>query len=1288
MALPGISGLSGLRGLNQKTREEEQLDQLLNTVIGSQQGQPQPTPEESMLGVVGDAGLSALGYVGTTLDKPGASIRGLLAGSPREAFNFVPFSDTIGITDGAQNNPSGRDLLEGWGLAPKNKPGAFNSVEDFLWDAAGFGLEIATDPLTYVTGGIVPVLNKLGKTAKATNALDEFVVQSAKKGIGKREALATGTFEDMKKTLKGDLVPRERVNKHGQTIRSEVWSGAAPDTWDEFEELAKQTNIDLTGDIAANFEFKLPGFKRYRNKDVRLSRMFDKVAKLDQGDSRYNKAFKVAYDGLREIRKAGDALFSSTHQNITSKLGRRAATRLANRAEVAEFAENTLAVQMRERIESMFDQKVLTEAEYKDWTYQMETRLNKELTDEQMFAFNELLEMREDSMVKGLNRGSSMFYLEDLQTSRFWSRWFQAAGHPFKRKKKKDFVFNDDPEMRSRHWRYIGPEVTDKVKWDSLDQQTRDLSGARAIDEIITDPDLQPFWEQGDKAGAFEVIWEKYGPSDNGKNLFHGDSELISKTRNDDLRYTGVKDAAGTVVKDGKTQHVEEFIDAVMKLDPQRWKEGLYTQSDPLVAQVRSWVAQRQILRAEEVIHDTIMDAFQEGYTSPNGISLEQIIKKTGQKTGELDGKKRGALHWYAETLRQRFADPQTKSGYADGWEWLRDLPEMPYSGKRTRKTYDLPGMPKVPKTKEMFEVDDAAREAWEKLKGLTVDEDLAADLTRLIEPFSHPESLNPLIQFWKDLTVTWKSGVTSQVPKFHGRNFTSGQIRNKVAGLFSLNSLKASSELINTGNIQKYQKDLDSIAKTKHFLKWQKEQGRTTATNEDISAYIKEVALAGDILPSNTIIHDAADIVQGGVGQNVIAPDNPAWAGDRGLGSVGGVFKEAAQVAGGKVEGKDFDWREMLTPWKWDYATEGRSIAPWRTRGFGGAEESSYTLAKAGEIVGDYVEGLNRLTPFIEGLKKGEHPQLLASKIKKMHIDYSGKRYSEVEKRYMTQLAPFYKFAKGNTMYVGEELLEKPGGHVAKMIRAGNYASADDPLLPERIREAMSAPLWTTEDNEGNQNQQYMTGFGLMHEGALPFLALPGVIDDPQQGAQTLASLMHPMLKLGTETATGASLWQAGPLGGRPLIDQDPLVGRLLSNIKDTATGSTTRSAPNVLPRFTEQLIANSPISSHLTAARKMFDPRKDIVSKVLGATTGTNIATVNEKTREAIGRELSTETMAQMGAKQYKVPYFPEDVLAEKQGKALEAAMILQEYQNSLRRKRREEKKEQKERLKKESI
>lgn len=110
--------------------------------------------------------LDSLGYLGETLDKPGAAVRGLLAGRPDQLLNLVPFSDTMGLTDPSQRT-YGRDLLEKAGVLDANQEG-------FDWgDVAGFGVDLATDPLNWVGLGMAGRTAKTAGAARASNATRE-----------------------------------------------------------------------------------------------------------------------------------------------------------------------------------------------------------------------------------------------------------------------------------------------------------------------------------------------------------------------------------------------------------------------------------------------------------------------------------------------------------------------------------------------------------------------------------------------------------------------------------------------------------------------------------------------------------------------------------------------------------------------------------------------------------------------------------------------------------------------------------------------------------------------------------------------------------------------------------------------------------------------------------------------------------------------------------------------------------------------------------------------------------
>jgi hypothetical protein len=128
---------------------------------------PTLTPEEesSLLGNV----LGGVQYVGETIDKPGAAIRGVISGLMGGKWgggllNLIPLSDTFKWTN-PQDRVYGRDLLEQAGVVGRNRPGLnVTDPGDVVGDVAGFATEVLLDPLTMVTG-------PLGSVTKAGQAI-------------------------------------------------------------------------------------------------------------------------------------------------------------------------------------------------------------------------------------------------------------------------------------------------------------------------------------------------------------------------------------------------------------------------------------------------------------------------------------------------------------------------------------------------------------------------------------------------------------------------------------------------------------------------------------------------------------------------------------------------------------------------------------------------------------------------------------------------------------------------------------------------------------------------------------------------------------------------------------------------------------------------------------------------------------------------------------------------------------------------------------------------------------
>jgi hypothetical protein len=86
--------------------------------------------------------LDALGFVGDAFDRPGAAVRGLLAGRPDQLGYLVPGAETMGLVEPSRR-VSGADLLRQAGLV---------NGDDDSWGSTlgGMAVDVATNPLTYL----------------------------------------------------------------------------------------------------------------------------------------------------------------------------------------------------------------------------------------------------------------------------------------------------------------------------------------------------------------------------------------------------------------------------------------------------------------------------------------------------------------------------------------------------------------------------------------------------------------------------------------------------------------------------------------------------------------------------------------------------------------------------------------------------------------------------------------------------------------------------------------------------------------------------------------------------------------------------------------------------------------------------------------------------------------------------------------------------------------------------------------------------------------------------------
>jgi hypothetical protein len=534
----------------------------------------------------------------------------------------------------------------------------------------------------------------------------------------------------------------------------------------------------------------------------------------------------------------------------------------------------------------------------------------------------------------------------------------------------------------------------------------------------------------------------------------------------------------------------------------------------------------------------------------------------------------------------------------------------------------------------ELGELDSWVDKPQNPLKGKYIPKERYDELHKLEEAYKTPEAVETLFTKIIDpINRLWQASVTRAFPSFHIRNLVAGQAQNWVAGGWSLRGMRDSHHIMQ-GNYDKTG-SLKTLPVFKGKGYTDAEAGKAIA---DMAFQHKLVGkgqgLAMEGLSGTTLDVDLAGQIPG------VRPYE-------GFGKTMGKY---VYNKGSGLQGFN-PLSDKFAPYEW------------------------------GGDVGSYMEGLNRITPFIEFLRKGMSPEAAAKKVREIQFDYQA--LTAAEKNIFRRAIPFWTFSKNQALHTFDELTQRPGGKLAQFgVRAPNKGREEGEPLPEYLSQTAAIPLGQL----GSGADRYLTGFGMSHEDPLSFLSVRDGMPDFTDTLSEVISRTSPLLKLPIEAATGESFFQRGPMGGRELQDMDPTMGRLLTNLGMREEMPGGRAEP-LGSTNVENLIANSPFSRFTTTARTLTDPRKregDYPGLALGGQllSGVRVSDLSPAAREAILREEASAMMKERGAKTWEQVVFNKEQVAEAAEKDPELAreMIkfnrLQRYLASQAKKRKKAK------------
>jgi len=1181
-----------------------------------------PEQEQSILSKLGNTALSGLSLVGNVLDVPGSMVRDIVGGEN-------PFDQLLTPT-APDNRLSGRDVLTKWGITAPNDPNAWEAA-----DFGGFAAELAFDPMTYLTFG-GSALSKGGQVAKNAGLLSE-LSKFAGKTIGPREARLTTTLEDLVRIPK---TATEFTTRHDGVMNRDYFDTFARGP--AGEDRGRITGSIGNGRLKADLSFVDDALKgqgiggdMYRRAvDESHARGFDFASDIEVSPDAQRVYQSLAREGYQvtrnprsvaEARPGGEYLVSNHGPVFTVKPGTGAAKRQA----VQRAAEA-----MGEDITKLADQPLGG-----------------------LFGIG--LPFRAPSFVIGTGTRS----VELARKLDDWARRAQFAkipGTDLAPLSALNRLFNAKAGDASSQvgQRNVLPSIVDSRK--AARAQARGAVGDVALDLMARGGHLA----NEDQARALRRLYEGVDVASSPEVAQHVDK--VRGVLDPMIAEANEWGLYGSELFDSKINYFPRFMSK--ELRDVQGSRRIVSAFDPQMTGRHEYL--KDLGQGTDTIYQMLDDQHIK-YAIDSGMKIDDLAQLIGNRYGadvpnayinsatqSVENRREAIARWFTQMDDDVRASgvfgnhpvqdlaARLQSGYETlsvGKEVLRQLAD-PTTLREAARTTRTPGQ--FVKLKQVldkigFVSGDENGGALKKFLELTghanadkkiidaagsipVPADFADDLNRYIQSFKSPEAANEILQAVDSVTNLFKGGVTSPWPAFHVRNLMSGQWQNWAAGQWSARSMRDANSIMRGQSSA----DLVSIPVVRSELQRLGLQAtpdnaadvvRRMAWQHNVVSKYESVQAAGAPTAVGSTFGDFLTELPGGVAQGRGTPFQPT-------------------DAYGMLMGKGTTWNPLQST----------------VQGVAGATDTTFAPMAAGQHLGHYIEGLNRLTPFIENLRKGVDPAEAAARVAATQVEYGGRAYTAFEKGVAARLFPFYKFSKGMIPYTLSRLWEAPGGKLAQTIRAQNRASGNDASTPDYVAESASIPWPGGQLEDGSK--RYITGFGLPMEDAMSFLG-GGV----RGGLMEAIGRANPLVKAPLEWATGESFFQKGPQGGRDLEDLDPTIGRIISNI----SGDT---KPADLPDGLEFIAANLPIARALTTLRTITDPRKRDLAGLMNLATGVRVSDVSPGAQDAVIRERSNALMRELGAKAFTRVYFPKEDVAGMAPAEQEQALRLQLLQNIL--------------------
>lgn len=1135
---------------------------------------PAPKPE-GLLTKAKSVGLSGLATIGNVFGTPGSMVRNALAGENPLTPLMHPLS--------GEGRVEGRDLLRRNGLIGKK-----DTWGNF---AGGLAVDIATDPLTYLTGPM-GALTKSGKVGRAAGFLDDaaHVATSAGRKAGTYGFGQTaGKYASRARTTLGDLVnygdEASIAGRHAKAATAAQKMGL------NLDDLMKEP----LGGVANVW---LPGFGTH-------------TLGAGSGGADFLEGVGKAVNAIPGAKTVGNALgaanlvkkglFHAASGGFFDKYGQDISELAYEKMPVAKKQMVKQVLSLRDRFDAIsqdFKKAFKPEAAQssfgpgwrevgKDEILQPGNKMKMDVSSGKSYVFDKNYVppvpsvhpsgFGEGDLVQATDRGN-YGYIKSLGDDKHTVHFT----HP---------TTGATAEVEIPH---ANLKKTDSTKLPPGLQKLHDPT-ARVLDRIIK--------MTAETKGDIEAAVQKFAA---GAELHPQLKDDIAKLADD---YVQAKDSIwqqnlemggkGRVLDDMEDfQHLPRYRSergSTEKLD--KWRvlpmghPSALGREGPL-----------RYLRQDQI--EDIRKGIIKGELDANG-----IVQKYGDILGYPGEKGLIGPPEHADELVEMFKDvPEAAAGkrlfdnlsIEDLGKYLLSAHKRNASLQAIHEAFNTNlsegGIP-LRKAFEAVGMDpDKAIEHFSKIaghkKGLlntvaTVPPELVKAAQSVFKVYEQPEWANAVTKTLDWANKWFKPSVTMVKPAFWFRNHTSGQYANMVSGYIE-----------NPGDIGQY---MDAYKQAMNLWKTQ-DQG-----------FMREMQVEGILGLDSTWDATKEGLVGAGMPGHSPYPDNPL------------KFGQTYNEVGMKMA-------EQPSPTNPALAWLGKMTE--KPRQAGAAYMASNSKANRA------VEYANRAAMYLYLKNKGFDPEKAAQIVTSIHYDYGGAALSPFENSVMKRVVPFYVFSRNNLPWTIERLLEKPGGGLSQTMQALSRAHNDEDLSPEYISETASVPMGGLPDG----SQRFLTGVGLGFEDPAQF-AVPSI----KSAGLEAVSRANPLIRAPLEYLFGQSTFQKGPRGGRELEDLDPLLGRTLANIGNI-TGMRASKSPVKYPGsgLLEHVLSNSPAGGVGTAIRTLTDPRKGAVSKGVNLGTGFRLTDVSPASQDQELRRRIQQVERSLGARQYTDVYMPADIKA----------------------------------------